>query len=267
MHGTLRLVMAAAAIAGLAACTPEQRASGPSLHLAAPGTLVSGRVSVGRLVFDLPEGQWTVVSAREERRGGSTSDTLRDAQVMLMRFREPPGDRVTGLISVVTNVTPGNIFWNRNPSCENRTSLHLADSYRSMYEHDCWYVRAWRPNWKFDNAAAFQTAGVQFAMTQVPLEPISFIGTLHWIARNDIRALVTEYHAVSTFGDYSRSSDDWIEAARRRVPSREKVFGDWVAYSARRHGAYVDGLTGRLAPPDPARPTVAPGRGPVSQLN
>ncbi len=263
MVSVVRAAIASIALAFLlAGCTPDQLSSGDaaSLHRQPPGTVVTGRVQVGRAVFDLPDGEWTVVSAAEPRRssveGGQSGF---DAQVMLMRFNAGTGgDRVLGLISITASATNRPVLWSRNRNCENQTSLHIVDSYKSEIEHDCWYVTAYRPNWKFENAQPFELAGVRYAAAKIDLVPVSLLGTHHWIVRRDLRITMSHYAAVSTFGIVSQNSNDWIEAVRIRSPGRMAAFERWVEYSAQRHRHYADGLTNRLPPFVPAPPVVTP---------
>jgi hypothetical protein len=265
----LRFLMACSTVGFLLSCTPDQLGSGSrnSISKLPQGTVVSGRVEVGRLVFDLPEGDWTIVST-EERLARTTTGTPSgaDARVMLMRFSSGPGDRVLGLIRITASANAAPVFWGRNQSCANRTSLHIVDSYKSDREHDCWYAVAFRPNWKFDNADAYELEGVRYASTKTTLTPVSFIGTHHWIARDSYRASLSHYTAVSTLGVSSQTSNDWIEAVRSRSPERQRAYQKWLEFSADRHRHYIDGLTGKIAPISansptlvrPATPTAAP---------
>jgi hypothetical protein len=253
---SLKIMLAALALATVAACTPDQLSSGNSIHKMPQGTVLSGRVQIGLAVFDLPEGEWTLVATNEQ---GTGSLSAGDAQAMLMRFNKGSGDKVLGLISVTASMQSTPVYWLRNRSCENKTSLHIVDAYQSEQMHDCWFVRAWRPNWKFENAQQVELDGVKYASKVVDLSPVTFLGTLHWVARRGVRISVYEYASASDLGTYSGSADDWIEVARAKNSAREKIFADWLARSSERHAMYIAGLTGALPPPSrPAGPKVAP---------
>lgn len=246
-------------------CTPDSLSSGQSnsIHRQPPGTILSGRVQVGRAVLDLPDGLWTIVSAAERRASSAGVESTVDAQVMLMRFSDGTGDRILGTMTIVTNVSPARIYWLRNPECTNQTRLHVVDNFRSDSEHYCWTVSAFRPNWRFENALPYELDGVRFAANKVNLVPISFIGTRHWIAKDGYRLSLTHFTAVSTLGVTSNTSDDWIEASRMRSPQRQQVFAKWLEYSAERQQHYIDGFSGRLAIARPAGPVVISPSSPV----
>lgn len=263
---SIRLIFLGLSAFILFGCTPDSLSSSQSnsIHRQSPGTIVSGRVQMGRAVLDLPDGLWTIVSAAETRVASAGVESIVDAQVMLMRFSDGSGDRVLGMMTMVTNITPARIFWNRNSLCLDKTRLHIVDSYKSTEQHDCWTVSAFRPNWKFDNAEAFQLEGVRFASARVNLVPVSFLGASHWIARNNFRLFLTHHSAVSTMGITSTTSDDWIEAARLRSPQRQQAFAKWLEYGAQRQQHYIDGFTGRLALANSVGPVVVPPSSPTA---
>jgi hypothetical protein len=257
----LRLLTACSTVGFLLSCTPDQLGSGGrnSISKLPQGTVVSGRVEVGRLVFDLPEGDWTIVSTEERRTTTSNTGTPSgsDARVMLMRFNSGVGDRVLGLVRITASTSSAPVFWNRNQNCTNRTSLHIVDSYKSEREHDCWYVGPFRPNWQFDNADAYELEGIRYALTKTPLTPVSFIGTVHWVARDSYRAALSHYTAVSTLGINAQTNEAWTAASRARSPDIQQAYQKWLDFSADRHKHYIDGLTGKLAPISASSPTLA----------